>query len=79
MPCICYGATSGKEEYDDFLKSKKGKQAMDHIIKAASIIMSHRISIEAVHNINDIEFRQMFVKCFMHMMIGCDEFSGGKS
>lgn len=73
MPCICYGAVSGKEEYDDFINSEKGQQTMGHIIKAASLIMSHNISDEAMHNINNIEFRQMFVKCFLHMMIGCDE------
>jgi hypothetical protein len=73
MPCICYGAVSGEEEYDDFIKSEKGQRAMEHIIKAASLIMSHNISDEAMHNINNTEFRQMFVKCFLHMMIGCDE------
>ena len=26
MPCICYGATSGKEDYDGFLASEKGKK-----------------------------------------------------
>ena len=62
-----------KEEYDDFIESDKGKQTMEHIIKAASLIMSHNISDEAKHNVNNIEFRQMFVKCFLHIMIGCDE------
>ena len=42
MPCICYGATSGKEDYDKFLISEKGTAAMEHIVKAASIIMSHQ-------------------------------------
>ena len=71
MPCICYGAISGDEEFDTFLKSEKGQQVMEHITKAASIIMSHKISLEC--DLNNIEFRQMFVKCFLHMMIGCDE------
>jgi hypothetical protein len=79
MPCICYGAVSGKEEYDNFIKSEKGQQTMEHIIKAASLIMSHNISDEAYHNINNIQFRQMFVKCFLHMMIGCDENQQHKS
>lgn len=71
MPCICYGAISGEEEFDTFLKSEKGKEVMEHIIKASSIIMSHNISLQC--NLNNIEFRQMFVKCFLHMMVGCDE------
>lgn len=71
MPCICYGAISGKEEYDNFLASDKGKEVMEHIIKAASIIMAHNISVEC--DLNNIEFRQMFVKFFLHMMVGCDE------
>lgn len=72
MPCICYGATSGIEDYDRFLKSAKGKEAMEHIIKAASIIMSHNLDPEVI-DMSTIEFRQMFVKCFLHMMVGCDE------
>ncbi len=73
MPCICYGAISGQQEYDNFIKSEKGKQVMEHMIKCASLIMSHNIHEEAMHNINNFEFRQMFVKCFLHMMVGCDE------
>jgi|HubBroStandDraft_2_1064218.scaffolds.fasta_scaffold1216496_2 hypothetical protein len=71
MPCICYGAVSGKEEYDNFLVSEKGKKTMDHLTKAASLIMSHNINVEC--DLNNIEFRQMFVKCFLHIMVGCDE------
>lgn len=72
MPCICYGAMSGQEDYDRFIKSTKGQEVMDHIVKAASIIMSHQLDRE-VEDMNIIEFRQMFVKCFLHMMVGCDE------
>ncbi len=43
MPCICYGAKSGKEECDEFMDSEKGQEMMQHLIKAASIIMSHNI------------------------------------
>jgi hypothetical protein len=73
MPCICYGAMSGQDEYDEFIKSEKGQQTVEHIIKAASLIMSHNISQEVIQNINNFEFRQMFVKCFLHMMVGGDE------
>ncbi len=76
MPCICYGAISGKEEYDNFLASDKGKQVMEHMTKASSIIMAHNIHVEC--DLNNIEFRQMFVKCFLHMMVGCDEINRGK-
>lgn len=64
MPC--------NEAYDDFIKSPKGLEVMDHIIKASSKIMSHNLPEEVI-DINIFEFRQMFVKCFLHMMIGCDE------
>ena len=72
MPCICYGATSGKEDYDGFLASEKGKKTMDHIIQAAALIMSHQIHPEVI-DMSTIDFRQTFVKCFLHMMTGCDE------
>lgn len=72
MPCICYGHTSGKEDYDNFLASERGKEAMVHIIKAASIIMSHQLDPEVI-DISTFDFRKMFVKCFLHMMVGCDE------
>lgn len=71
MPCICYGAVSGQEEFDSFLQSEKGQETMRSITRAASLIMSHRISDECT--MNDIEFRQIFVKAFLHMMVGCDE------
>lgn len=71
MPCICYGAKSGKEEYDQFIASQKGQEVIEYLTKAASIIMSHRLDLEC--KVNHIEFRQMFVKCFLHMMVGCDE------
>lgn len=72
MPCICYGAISGKEEYDEFLASPQGKEVMENIINAASIIKSHSMPMEVI-DISIVEFRQMFVKCFMHLMVGCDE------
>lgn len=71
MPCICYGAISGDEEFDTFLKSQKGKDVMDHLSRASLIIKSHKISIEC--GLHDVEFRQMFFKAFMHMLVGCDE------
>lgn len=73
MPCICYGAMSGKDEYDEFIRSEKGIKAMEHIVTAASLIVSHNISDEAMHNIDVFEFRRMFVKLFLHLMVGCDE------
>lgn len=72
MPCICYGATSGKEEYDKFIESPKGREVIESLIKASSIIMSHELDREVIDT-STMEFRQMFVKCFLHMMIGCDE------
>lgn len=78
MPCICYGAMSGEDAYDEFLKSESGKEAMGYIIKAASIIMCHNLPAEAIQYCSPIEFRQMFVKCFLHLMIGCDEESKPK-
>lgn len=71
MPCICYGAISGEEEMDRFLESKNGKDVMEHLTNAALIIKTHKISTQC--NLRDSEFRQMFVKAFLHMLIGCDE------
>ncbi len=72
MPCICYGATSGKEDYDRFIASEQGQFVMNNLRLVADVIKSHKIDLE-VEDMNDIEFRQMFVKCFLHMLIGCDE------
>ena len=71
MPCICYGAVSGDEEFDTFLKSEKGQDVMEHLTNAATIIKSHKISEE--YMMRDIDFRQMFVKALLHMLVGCDE------
>ena len=71
MPCICYGAVSGDEEFDTFLKSEKGQEVMNCLTQARDNIKSHRICEEC--SLNQIEFRQMFVKCFLHMLVGCDE------
>jgi hypothetical protein len=71
MPCICYGYKSGKEEYDTFIESPAGYEVMKDLCKVASKIMSHEFVNDGEMNI--FEFRQMFVKCFLHMMVGCDE------
>lgn len=73
MPCICYGAMSGKDAYDEFIRSEKGKETMEYLTKAAAILRKHRLPLETIHRCNDIEFRQMFVKAFLHMLVGCDE------
>lgn len=72
MPCICYGAISGIEDYDAFLKSSEGLEVMEHLHKAAVLIKSHKLNPEVI-DMNTIEFRQMFVKAFLHMLVGCDE------
>ncbi len=77
MPCICYGAISGDEEFDSFLQSDAGKQVMEHLSIASMIIKSHKISFEC--DMNTIEFRQMFVKCLLHMLVGCDELGRPKT
>ncbi|GEM_PF-2833909 len=72
MPCICYGAITGKEDYDKFLESTEGKLVMKNLRDTAACIKSHAIDVEVI-DMNDIEFRQMFVKAFLHMLVGCDE------
>jgi hypothetical protein len=64
-------AVSGDEEFDVFLKGKNGQAVMECLENAAKIIKAHRISDEC--DMSDIDFRQMFVKAFLHMLIGCDE------
>jgi hypothetical protein len=71
MPCLCYGSISGDEELDAFVNSEKGQHVMQNLTHAASLIKEHNISIEC--DLNQIEFRQMFVKCFLHLLVGCDE------
>lgn len=71
MPCICYGAKSDKHEVDEFMDSDKGKMMMEHLIIAASIIMAHKIDLEC--DMNNMQFREIFVSCFKHMLLGCDE------
>ena len=73
MPCICYGAMSGEDAYDHFLKSDAGQTAMNNLKMAAILIKKYDLPLEAIHRTNDIEFRHIFVKAFMHMLIGCDE------
>jgi hypothetical protein len=72
MPCSSFNAKSGQEYYDEFLETEKGKEALCHIIKAASIIMSHNLPAEA-KDWNIFAFRQVFVTCFLHMMFSCSE------
>lgn len=69
MPCICYGAVSGDEEYDKFIKSEMGQEVMRNLKNAAALIKSADIHEECM----PMEFRQMFVKALLHMLIGCDE------
>lgn len=69
MPCICYGAISGQEEYDDFLTSDEGKQLLSDMKEIANRIKKVPIHEECF----PIEFRQMWVKCLLHMLVGCDE------
>lgn len=72
MPCICYGDIIGDELFDSFLRSEAGQQVMDDLTHAAIIIIKHRIPAEC--KLNKIEFSKMFVKAFLHMLIGCDEY-----
>lgn len=71
MPCICYGAKSDKHEIDEFMENEKGQEMMKHLISAASILMAHKIDIEC--DMSNFQFREVFVTCFKHMIMGCDE------
>jgi len=69
MPCICYGAVSGNEMFDTILKSKEGQETFEDIKKLANRIKNHEIHEECM----DIEYRQTWVKCLLHLLIGCTE------
>ena len=73
MPCICWGAISGEEEFDDFLKSEMGHIVMESLKMTAQLIKDHKFSTECTYDYQHMEFRQMFVKAFLHMLVGCDE------
>lgn len=72
MPCICYGAVSGYEAFDEYLNSNEGKLTMLAIEGLADRIKRHKLPSECMPY-QEIEFRQMFVKAFLHMLVGCDE------
>lgn len=69
MPCICHGAISGDEELDDFLKSDKGKDVHLRLKTIAKELNDQRISAECWRE----EFNASWIKCFDHMLNGCDE------
>lgn len=69
MPCICYGAVSGDEELDRFLKTPEGVDAMQCLLIAAALIKKHRVCAECFYQ----DFEKSFVKCFEHLLLGCPE------
>ena len=71
MPCICYGAVSGTEAFDEFLGSHEGIAVMDNLECAANLIKRHKLPSECATP--HVEFRMMFVKAFLHKLVGCDE------
>ena len=72
MPCICYGAVSGDEAFDEYLKSNEGIVTLLALEGVANRIKSAKLPIECA-DWQVIEFRQMFVKALMHKLVGCDE------
>jgi hypothetical protein len=69
MPCLCYGAVSGKEEFDKWISSASGKRALDYLKMAAREVLSHKIDSECF----DEEYKKAWIKAFDHMLNGCDE------
>jgi heme-binding NEAT domain protein len=69
MPCVCYGAVSGNEELDKFRETEDGKEVYRDILHAAFLIKNASIDIECERN----EFNSAWIKCFDHMLNGCDE------
>jgi len=72
MPCFCYGAVTGQEAFDDFVKTENGKKTLQAIETVVVLIKTADLPSECMPY-QIIEFRQMFVKGFMHMLVGCDE------
>lgn len=72
MPCICHGAVSGDEAFDDYLKSNEGKVTMMMLEGIAMRIRNAGLPVECLPY-QHIEFRNMFVKALLHMLVGCDE------
>lgn len=63
-----------EEKYNKFIKSEEGHEIIKYLTKASDKIISNSLPCQSSDFTNCLEFRQMFVKCFLHMMIGCDEY-----
>lgn len=69
MPCICYGAVSGREEFDNFIKSEEGKKTLELLKESAGKIKSFDLHPECFAR----EFHEVWIKCFVHLLEGCSE------
>ena len=69
MPCICWGAVSGQEAFDEFLLSENGQETMRHLAAAKHLLLTHQLPQECYRS----EFNDVFIKAFGHLLNGCDD------
>ena len=71
MPCICYGAVSGDEAFDDLKKRYPDhfEAIMTALMKAEFLIRSAPYSDECFKE----NWQKKWVKCFEHLVCGCPE------
>jgi hypothetical protein len=69
MPCICYGAITGKEQFDEHLKSDEGKATLLALEEVSNRIKKVRIHQECMSH----EWHAIWVEALMHYLCGCPE------
>ena len=70
MPCICYGAVLGKEEFDRHLETPAGQEVLIMLrIVANKIKDNFEVDPECYIR----EFRKVWIEAFEHMLLDCPE------
>lgn len=71
MPCICYGAVSGKEEFDRIKQTDPDRWNKIHknLTEAALLVNQTRIHEECFRH----AWQKIWLECFEHLLLGCPE------
>ncbi len=69
MPCICYGAVSGNEDLNRFMKTEIGETVMTMLKSSAMLIKHFSVHEECYRE----DFYSAFILAFDHMLNGCNE------
>lgn len=71
MPCICHGAISGKEMFDEEkrLNPENWNRILEHLKCASSLIRKTPINAECM----DYNWLGIWKECFSHLLHDCPE------